>query len=171
MTRIVLHDVTEMRRLDNVRRDFIANASHELKTPLASMRVLVDTLIESDELDEPRGLELEHGAVPAADVHELVVGAVLDQPASLDHGDTVGQAHGREAVGDEDRRHAVRRREDAVEDLGLAPHVELGGRLVEQHDTRTEPDGAQRARQRDALPLTAISPDGGCRRSCGRLDP
>ena len=45
--------------------------------------------------------------------------------------------------------------QDAVEDLRLAAHVELRGRLVEQHDAGAEPHRAQRARQRDALPLPA----------------
>jgi len=42
-------DVTELRRLEQVRRDFVANASHELKTPLTSMRGFAETLLE----DEP----------------------------------------------------------------------------------------------------------------------
>ena len=46
-------------------------------------------------------------------------------------------------------------REDPVEDLGLAAHVELRGRLVEQHHAGAEPHGAQRTGQRDALPLPA----------------
>ncbi len=40
----VFHDVTELRRVDAVRRDFIANASHELRTPLTSIRGFADTL-------------------------------------------------------------------------------------------------------------------------------
>lgn len=42
-------DVTEIRRLEMVRRDFVANASHELKTPLTAMRGFAETLLE----DEP----------------------------------------------------------------------------------------------------------------------
>lgn len=42
---VVLHDVTELRRLERVRRDFVANVSHELRTPLTSMRGFVETLL------------------------------------------------------------------------------------------------------------------------------
>jgi two-component system phosphate regulon sensor histidine kinase PhoR len=41
---LVLFDVTEMRRLETIRRDFVANVSHELRTPIASVRSAVETL-------------------------------------------------------------------------------------------------------------------------------
>lgn len=41
---IVLYDITELRRLENLRRDFVANVSHELKTPLASIKAYAETL-------------------------------------------------------------------------------------------------------------------------------
>src|SRR5688572_13042103 len=47
----VLLDVTELRRLETVRRDFVANVSHEIKTPLAAMRGLVETLVEDESMD------------------------------------------------------------------------------------------------------------------------
>ncbi len=47
-------DVTEIRRLEQVRRDFVANASHELKTPLTSMRGFAETLLEADPPEELR---------------------------------------------------------------------------------------------------------------------
>lgn len=43
---VVLRDLSELRRLETVRRDFIANVSHELRTPLASIKLLVETLQE-----------------------------------------------------------------------------------------------------------------------------
>jgi two-component system phosphate regulon sensor histidine kinase PhoR len=47
---VVLHDVTELRRLESVRRDFVANVSHELKTPLTAIRGLTETLIDDCEM-------------------------------------------------------------------------------------------------------------------------
>ena len=43
---IVAHDVTEIRKLEIMRTDFVANASHELKTPLTSIKGFVETLLE-----------------------------------------------------------------------------------------------------------------------------
>lgn len=43
---VVIHDITEIRKLEVVRRDFVANVSHELKTPLTSIQGFVETLLE-----------------------------------------------------------------------------------------------------------------------------
>jgi two-component system phosphate regulon sensor histidine kinase PhoR len=48
---VVLHDVTDLRRLEGMRRDFVANVSHELKTPLTAIRGLVETLIEDPQME------------------------------------------------------------------------------------------------------------------------
>jgi two-component system, OmpR family, phosphate regulon sensor histidine kinase PhoR len=48
---LTFHDVTERRRLERVRRDFVANASHELRTPLTSIRGFVEAL-EDGAVDE-----------------------------------------------------------------------------------------------------------------------
>jgi two-component system phosphate regulon sensor histidine kinase PhoR len=41
----ILEDVTSRRRLERIRRDFVANVSHELRTPVANMRAVVDALL------------------------------------------------------------------------------------------------------------------------------
>jgi two-component system phosphate regulon sensor histidine kinase PhoR len=41
---VVFHDVTQLRRLENMRRDFVANVSHEIKTPLTAIKGFVETL-------------------------------------------------------------------------------------------------------------------------------
>jgi two-component system phosphate regulon sensor histidine kinase PhoR len=47
---VVLHDLTEMRRLEAVRRDFVVNVSHELKTPLTAMRGFLDAVLDDKDL-------------------------------------------------------------------------------------------------------------------------
>ncbi len=49
---LVFHDETELRRLERMRQDFVANASHELKTPLASIKANTETLLEWALADE-----------------------------------------------------------------------------------------------------------------------
>jgi signal transduction histidine kinase len=50
-----LHDVTELKRLETVRRDFVANVSHELKTPLTVVRGYAETLLKDDPPIDIRG--------------------------------------------------------------------------------------------------------------------
>jgi two-component system phosphate regulon sensor histidine kinase PhoR len=49
---VVFHDLTEIRRLERMRRDFVANVSHEFKTPLTSIRGYTETLL-SGAKDDP----------------------------------------------------------------------------------------------------------------------
>lgn len=53
---IVLHDITRLRRLEIARRDFVANVSHELKTPVTSIKGFVETLLEGA-LQDPQHAE------------------------------------------------------------------------------------------------------------------
>jgi len=54
---IVLNDVTRLRRLEKVRRDFVANVSHEIKTPLTSIKGFAETLLEGaiNDIDTAKG--------------------------------------------------------------------------------------------------------------------
>jgi len=51
-TLLVLQDLTELRRLETVRRDFVANVSHELRTPIAAIKAMVETLRDGA-VDDP----------------------------------------------------------------------------------------------------------------------
>ena len=62
---LVLHDISQRRRLEHMRRDFVANVSHELKTPLAAIRGLVETIL--DDPDMP------------SDIRQRFIGKVSDQ--------------------------------------------------------------------------------------------
>lgn len=63
---VVLHDTTELNRLESLRRDFVANVSHELKTPLSSIKAYTETLLAGavdDQVNRTRFLrEIEEQA-------------------------------------------------------------------------------------------------------------
>lgn len=50
---IVLHDITDLRKLERVRRDFVANVSHEFKTPLTAIQGFAETLL-AGAVDDPK---------------------------------------------------------------------------------------------------------------------
>ena len=89
-----LLDISEIRRLEQVRRDFVANASHELKTPLTSIRGYAETLLD-DDLPEKLTLEfltsirkntlrLEHLVEDLLDLSKLESGGWTGRRESVD---------------------------------------------------------------------------------------
>jgi two-component system phosphate regulon sensor histidine kinase PhoR len=50
---LVLHDITDLRKLERVRRDFVANVSHEFRTPLTAIQGFAETLL-AGALDDPQ---------------------------------------------------------------------------------------------------------------------
>ena len=92
---LVLRDITETRRLDQVRRDFVANASHELKTPAASIQAAAETIRTAASEDPsvvPRfAAQLEREAARLSrivsdllDLSRLESGSALDESVALD---------------------------------------------------------------------------------------
>lgn len=80
---LVLHDITELRRLERVRRDFVANVSHELRTPLTAIQGFTETLL-AGAMDDPqnrtRFLEiiLEHSRRLARLTEDLLMLSKMD---------------------------------------------------------------------------------------------
>jgi two-component system phosphate regulon sensor histidine kinase PhoR len=93
----VFHDISQLARLEEVRRDFVANASHELRTPLAAIRGFAETLLHSESLGEgERRSYLEiidrHAQRLTHIVHDLLELSTIErgrlrlEPAPLDLG-------------------------------------------------------------------------------------
>jgi two-component system, OmpR family, phosphate regulon sensor histidine kinase PhoR len=87
---LVLRDVTEARRIEAVRRDFAANASHELKTPAASLQALAET-ISTAARDDPEAvprfagqLEKEAGRMARMVSDLLDLSRLEGEPGTLD---------------------------------------------------------------------------------------
>jgi two-component system phosphate regulon sensor histidine kinase PhoR len=76
---VVVQNVTERARLDRVRRDFVANASHELKTPVVGIRLLADSAkTAADDGDSEQALDFARRIAAEADRLERLVVDLLD---------------------------------------------------------------------------------------------
>lgn len=75
---IVLHDVTELRRLERVRRDFVANVSHELRTPVSIIRANAETLLDGALQDPERAQTFLGALVRSAERLSNLISDLLD---------------------------------------------------------------------------------------------
>lgn len=100
-TLVVINDVTQLRRLENMRKDFVANVSHEIKTPLTAIKGFVETLhrggVESpEETDRFLGIVNKH-------VDRL--SAIIDDLLSLSR------------IEQEDERHTIQFERKSIRDI------------------------------------------------------
>jgi two-component system, OmpR family, phosphate regulon sensor histidine kinase PhoR len=75
---VTLTDITQRRRLEVLRRDFVANASHELKTPVAAVRVLAETLLTALPDDPEAGYRFAERIGREAERLDVLVRDLLD---------------------------------------------------------------------------------------------
>ncbi len=152
---VVLHDLTELRRLESVRRDFVANVSHELKTPVTAIRGMAETLVDDPDMDEETRLRF--------------LGRVKDQALRLTTlvTDLLTLARLESASGSDearrlDLRSPVQAAERAVVSTGLRPGVEVS---VELPDQEVPVEGDSEALQEATSNLLdnalKYTPDGG----------
>jgi len=76
---VVLRDITELRRLETARRDFIANVSHEIRTPVATIRASAEALAQGG-LEDP---EVASGFLGAILRHAERLGALVEDMLTL----------------------------------------------------------------------------------------
>jgi signal transduction histidine kinase len=120
-TILMLRDVTQPRMMDAVRRDFVANASHELKTPVASIQALAETLADAaanDPDEVPRfAAQLEREAIRLS----RIVSDLLDLSRLEGEAATRSEVRLDRLVAEEVRR--------------LKPRAEEAGLRIESHLT------------------------------------
>ena len=121
-TLVVVRDVTQQRRLESVRRDFVANASHELKTPAASIQAAAETLRRAAE-DDPAAVprfaqQLEREAVRLS----RIVSDLLDL-SRLESGSSLGDFVSLGAAAREEGQ----RLEGSADAAGVALEIEASG--------------------------------------------
>lgn len=91
---IVFHDISELKRLERVRRDFVANISHELRTPLTSIRGYAETLLADGKVDSGPTASfldviLENARQMTKMIEDLLQLARLEGGQQAIHADTV----------------------------------------------------------------------------------
>lgn len=98
---LLIRDLTSTRRLEGMRRDFVANVSHELKTPLTAIRGFAEPLLEGD-VDDTRASEflgrilanldrMQHLVDDLLDLTRIESGGWLPQPRDVEIGPVVEQ--------------------------------------------------------------------------------
>lgn len=75
---VVLHDITAARQLDAVRRDFVANVSHELRNPLASIKAMAETIMLRYKTDPEAPSQFAKSIVDEADRMTFLAEDLLD---------------------------------------------------------------------------------------------
>jgi two-component system phosphate regulon sensor histidine kinase PhoR len=100
---VVLHDVTEVRRLERVRRDFVANVSHELRTPVSVISANAEALLAGALHDRERGPMFVDGVHRNAerlgrlindllDLSRIEAGQYAQKPRAMSVGDALRSA-------------------------------------------------------------------------------
>jgi two-component system phosphate regulon sensor histidine kinase PhoR len=85
---VVMYDVTRLRRLERVRRDFVANVSHELRTPIATIQSASETLMMEGMDVGPVGIEF----VESIHRHALRMGQIVEDLLTLSKLEAAGEA-------------------------------------------------------------------------------
>src|SRR5690606_1813733 len=86
---IVMHDITELIRLEKIRKDFVANVSHELRTPITSIKGFSETLLDGAFKDEKMLLSFLEIIYQESNRLQMLIQDLLDLSKIEQHGYTV----------------------------------------------------------------------------------
>lgn len=122
---LVMHDITELRRLERLRQDFVANVSHELKTPLSVIKACIEALLDGavDDLEARRPF-LEQISDQGERLHALILDLI--SLARIESGEEVMDFQSvslESAVADCLDRHHLRAEAKNVRLVGMAREI------------------------------------------------
>lgn len=137
----ILQDLTEVRRLERVRRDFVANASHELRTPIANIRAGAETV-----LSDPADADLAARFLPQLVVEAERLSRLVADLLDLAHAESTSQAWRSPVSLPSVVRGVMHRLQDKADQNNVALHYEEDAASI---GTPAQP------------PLTAESPQNG----------
>jgi len=176
---VVFSDITEVRRLERIRREFVANVSHELRTPITSLKGFVETLLDGavDEPDTARrflSIISRHTDRLEAIIEDLLLLSRIESGSGIEAGSFAETAIQAVAISARDlcKSMAEERSIDVQLDVGQELRARVNGRLIEHALVNlidnainySEPGGCVRvsAAESDGGTLTVSVKDEGC---------
>lgn len=150
---LTIGDLTATRRLEGMRRDFVANVSHELKTPLTAIRGFAEPLLDG-EVDEAQSTEFLERILVNLDRMQHLVDDLLDL-TRIESGGWTPELHEVE-VGS-----AVTQVWHRIEPLAAARHVELQLDVAGPDRALADPDGLEQILANLLDNAVRYSPEGG----------
>jgi two-component system, OmpR family, phosphate regulon sensor histidine kinase PhoR len=122
---LVMLDITEMRRLEKVRRDFVANVSHELRTPVAVIQANAETLIDGALTDPKRGPEFLSAIMRNAQRLARLVSDLLDL-SRIESGNFTLEIQPTEVAA------AVQRAVESIRDLAARKRLTVDAKITDE---------------------------------------
>jgi two-component system phosphate regulon sensor histidine kinase PhoR len=160
----LLHDVTDLRRFDEVRREFVANASHELRTPAGSIKALAEALQVGALTDPEAGPRFVQQIVDAADR----LTSILDDMLILTRVE-----RGRQLLKPE-RVNVARAMQDAIEQLRIQAEgqgITVRGEAPDEDTVTADPAGLHTVLLNLTDNAIKYTPEGGTVTLTGRAAP
>jgi two-component system, OmpR family, phosphate regulon sensor histidine kinase PhoR len=118
----IFHDASERKKIDRMRRDFVANVSHELRTPLAAIRAAVETLLDGA-LENPKFAKQFTGVI---DRHSQRLQHLVSDLLDLSKLESMESGIARECLSVEDLvRDSLSAVREIADDKGIALKIDL----------------------------------------------
>jgi len=163
---VLFHDITELKRLDQVRRDFVANVSHELRTPLSILRGYIETLLDSpvtsrDELSRILRVMKRHSKRLDLLAEDLLTLAKLESPnPDLQFGNVDLASFFREVIRDWEKKFANKQLSVIVDVLPGLPAIRADQARLQEALYNLVDNAVKYSREHGEIRLMARRRDG-----------